>query len=472
MSNIIVLRTVYALQSNTGQFLSSGQTLVTNGLGGTSWLDMASSLIITGGAIMNNLPCSISTVYVNTCNIQILSNALYPGLSSLSVAIAQTAGTISQSNLVSSMQGIGNLGFASTATVSTILGVTAQTGATTTSTMSSIAGQISSYGIPTQSTLNLNLASTVAGLGELGYISTAQLVSTSLGFSQFISSLGTSSVTQTTAGFTSTVAGLGTSQYLSSSQLISTVKGLGQTYISTGLFTSTVAGLGSIGYVSSSQLVSTFIALSSQKANIRFDTTTNVTTIDSVNYFATGANIIYVSTFFQSSFFYSGNNQQLTAATCNIHDLCFSTANINFSHFSSFIDGNSRLTLDIYPTIALSKLATGANALPTLFISSFLQAGNTRFFSTTTNSPVFIGNTRTLLENGSYVDSSNIFNQCIKMTIPMNTVINCYSSTFSLIHYMPSSLNNGAFQNALHNAQVTPTFASTNSLFLSVQNIV
>jgi hypothetical protein len=370
------------------------------------------------------------------------------------------------------MQGIGNLGFTSTATVSTIIGAIAQTGVTTASTMSSIAGQISSYGIPTQITLDSNLTSTLCGLGQIGYISTAQLVSTSLGFSQFISSLWTSSVTQTTGGVTSTVEGLGTSQYLSSTQLISTVKGLGQTYISTGLFTSTVAGLGSIGYVSSTQLMSTFLALSSQKANIRFDTTTSVTTIDSINYFATGTNIIYVSTFFQSSFFYSGNNQQLTAATCNIHDLCFSTANLNFSHFSSFIDANSRLTLDIYPTIALSKLATGATALPTLFISSFLQAGNTRFFSTTTNSAVFIGNTRTLLENGSYVDSSNIFNQCIKMTIPMNIVNNCYSSTFSLIHYMPSSLNNGGFQNALHDAQITPTFASTNSLFLSVQNIV
>ena len=472
MSNIIVLRTVYALQSNTGQFLSSGQTLVTNGLGGTSWLDMASSLIITGGAIMNNLPSSISTVYVNTSNIQILSNDLYPGLSSLSVAIAQTAGTISQVNLVSSMQGIGTLGFTSTATVSTMIGAIAASGVTTASTVSSIASQIGSYGIPTQITLDLNITSTLCGLGQIGYISTAQLVSTSLGISQMISSLGTSSVTQTTAGLTSTVEGLGTSKYLSSTQLISTVKGLGQTYISTALFTSTVEGLGSIGYVSSSQLISTFLALSLQKANIRFDTTTNVTTIDSINYFATGGNIIYVSTFFQSSFFYSGNNQQLTAATCNIHDLCFSTANLNFSHFSSFIDANSRLTLDIYPTLALSKLATGATALPILFISSFLQAGNTRFFNTTTNSPVFIANTRTLLENGSYVDSSNIFNQCIKMTIPMNTVNNCYSSTFSLIHYMPSSLNNGGFQNALHNAEITPIFASTNSLFLSVQNIV
>ena len=550
---------MYALQSNTGQFLSTGQTLVTNGTGGTSWLDMVSSLIITGGTVMNNLPCSISTIYVNTCNIQILSNDLYTGLSSLSVAISQTAGTISQSNLVSSMQGIGTLGFTSTATVSTMIGVALNSNLTSTvaglgtskyvsstqliSTSLGISQLISSSVIQTTT----GLTSTVAGLGQLGYISTAQLVSTSLGFSQLISSLWTSSVAETTTGLTSTVeglgtskyvsstqlistslgfsqsisslwtssatgltstvVGLGTSQYVSSTQLISTVKGLGEIYISSALFTSTVGGLGSIGYVSSAQLVSTveglgsigylsstqlmstvgglgsigyvsstqlmstFDSLSWQKANIRFDTTTSVTTIDSINYFATAPNLIYVSTFFQSSFFYSGNNQQLTAATCNIHDLCFSTANLNFSHFSSFIDANSRLTLDIYPTIVLSKLATGATALPILFISSFLQAGNTRFFNTTTISPVFIANTRTLLESGLYVDSSNIFNQCIKMTIPMNTVNNCYSSTFSLIHYMPSSLNNGGFQNALHNAQITPIFASTNSLFLSVQNI-
>jgi hypothetical protein len=471
MSNVIVLRTVYALQSNTGQFLSAGQTLITNGLGGTSWLSMTSSLIITGGSVMNDLPSSISTVYVNSSNIQVLSTVLYPGLSSLSVAIAQTAGTVSQSNLVSSMAGIGGLGFASTATVSSIVGATAAVGVTTASTVSSIAGQISSYGIPTQTTLNSNLTSTVANLGQLQYISTAQLISTSLGLTQLVSTMQISSGSQTTVGLASTVAGLGSSQYLSSTQLISTVRGLGQTYISTGLFTSTVAGLGSIGYVSSTQLMSTFIALSSAKANIRFDTTTNVTTIDSVNYFTTTGNIIYVSTFFQSSLYYSGNNQQLTAATCNVHDLYFSTASINFSPFSSFINSGSRLTLDIYPTIALSKLATGATALPTLFISTFLQAGNTRFYNTVTNSPVFIGNTRTLLESGSYVDSSNIFNQPIKMQIPMNTVNNAYLSSFALVHYMVSSLNNGGFQNALHSAQLTPTFPSTNSLFLSVQNL-
>ena len=472
MSNVIVLRTVYALQSNTGQFLSAGQTLITNGLGGTSWLDMTSSLIITGGTIMNNLPCSISTIYVNTSNIQGLSSVLYSGLSSLSVAITQTAGSISQSNLVSSMAGIGALGYTSTATVSTIIGSTSATGITTPSTISSIAGQISSYGIPTQDTLDANLVSTVASLGQLQYISSPQLVSTTLGISQLISSSQMSSGSQTITGFASTVAGLGTSQYLSSSQLISTVKGLGQTYISTGLFTSTVSGLGSMGYVSSSQLYSTFVAVSSQKANIRFDTTTSVTTIDSINYFMSPGSIIYVSTFFQSSFTYSGNNQQLNATTANIHDIYFSTASMNFSPFSSFINATSRLTLDIYPTIALSKLATGATALPTLFISTFLQAGTTQLYNTTTVSPVFIANTRTLLESGLYVDSSNIFNQPIKMTIPMNTINTSYLSTFSLIHYMPSSLNNGMFQNALHNTEVTPKFASTNSLYLSIQNIV
>jgi hypothetical protein len=478
MSNVIVLRTVYALNSNTGQFLSAGQTLVTNGLGGTYWLDANSTLILTGGTIMNNLPSSVNNIYINQSNINIISSVLYPGLSSLSVAITQTAGTISQNNLVSSMAGIGNSGYTSTATVSTIVGATAATGVTTPSTMSSIAGQISSYGIPTQSTLNLNLTSTSQGLGAF-YVSTSQLVSTTLGLSQYISSIQASTTNlsfsvsaSTGTALASTVRGLGTSSYLSTPSLVSTVNGLGQRYISTGVFTSTVAGLAQSGYVSSTQLMSTFIALSSIKPNIRFDTTTSVTTIDSINYFQTTGSIIYVSTFFQSTFYYSGNNQLMGGANAGTHDMFFSTASMNFSPFSSFINGQSRLTLDIYPTIAFSKLATGATAVPMLYISTFLQAGNTRIYNTTVTNWFFVGNTRTLLENGSYVDSSNIFSQAIKMTIPQNVINNAYLSTFSLIHYMPSSLNNGALQNALHNSTLTPFFASTNSLFLSVQNLV
>lgn len=150
----------------------------------------------------------------------------------------------------------------------------------------------------------------------------------------------------------------------------------------------------------------------------------------------------------------------------------FSTASINFSPFSSFIDERSRLTLDIYPTIAFSKLATGATAPAMLYMSTFLQAGNTRLFSTTVTSWFFAGNTQILLGNGSYADSSNIFNQPIKMTLPQNTISNSYLSTFNLIHFLPSSLNNGALQNALHSSTIIPYFASTNSLFLSVQNLV
>lgn len=507
MSNVVVLRTVYALNSNTGQFLSSGQVLLTNGLGGTFWTPATSSLILSGGEIMNNLPSSISTVYVNSSNIQVLSTVLYSGLSTLSVAISQTAGTISQSNLASSIQGLGSSGYTSTATVSTMIGAVAAVGITTASTISTIAGQISSYGIPTQSTMMNDITSTTQGLGKIGYISSTQLTSSVKGLLDNISSLQVSTTLSTTEGFASTVSGLASSRYVSSSQLTSTIVGLGsrryvsssqlastivgigssgyvssshlasttvglgQTYLSSALFTSTANGLGSLGYISSQQLLSTFDSLSLQKANIRFDTTTSVTTVGSINYFNTIGTIIFISSFFQSSIVYSGNNQALVGTNAGTHDMYFSTAAINFSQFSSFIDSNSRLTLDIYPTIAFSKLGTGATTPVMLYMSSFLQVGNNAIYPTTTTSWFFAGNTTMLTGTGCNVDSSNIYNQPIKMTIPQNTVNKAYLSTFALVHYLPSSLNNGALQNALHSSTITPFFASTNSLYLSVQNL-
>jgi len=61
MSDSIVLRKIYALDSNTGLFISSGQALLTNGLGGAVWVDSLSTLAIVGGPIMNGLPSSISS---------------------------------------------------------------------------------------------------------------------------------------------------------------------------------------------------------------------------------------------------------------------------------------------------------------------------------------------------------------------------------------------------------------------------
>ena len=63
---------------------------------------------------------------------------------------------------------------------------------------------------------------------------------------------------------TSTTRGLGNLGYISTSQLVSTVQGLGSSgYVSTANITSTTNGLGSLGYVSSTQLFSTVRGLGS-----------------------------------------------------------------------------------------------------------------------------------------------------------------------------------------------------------------
>ncbi len=113
------------------------------------------------------------------------------------------------------------------------------------------------------SSAQIFLPSTVAGLGNAGYVSTSYLASTieGLGTFGYLSSSVFGNVV------TSTIIGLATYGYVSSTQLFSSLEGLGSLgylsstqYISgltTGL-TSTVEGLGSAGYISSLSFYSTF----------------------------------------------------------------------------------------------------------------------------------------------------------------------------------------------------------------------
>ena len=105
-----------------------------------------------------------------------------------------------------------------------------------------------------------NINSTIDGLGTVGYISSSQLTSTVTGLGQiYVSSIQGS----IQSDITSSITGLGTVGYISSSQLTSTVRGLGLIYLSSiqgsiqSDITSSITGLGTIGYVSSSQLTST-----------------------------------------------------------------------------------------------------------------------------------------------------------------------------------------------------------------------
>lgn len=482
-NNSIVLRTVYALDPLTNSYISSGKILVTDGLGGTSWNDAIAIFATAGGPIMNDLPSTIqyfsTSIYANTqafSGLSSMSTDMYYAISSLSTAIGlNLPGGVTQSQLFSTMAGLGSSGYASTATVNAIISSTTALAIVGSNTVSSIAGQLADFNIydisTTTSLIQAQTTSSIVGLGSAGYLSTSALTSSMQG----IGSLGyISSYTS----LISTVAGLGTGGYVSTASLVSTVANLKQFYNSNAGVTnlsliSTLDGIGTLGYISTSGLISTTESLYNSRTNVRFDTTGSVTTIGGTNTFYNTANVVYISTFLMSSMTFAGNQGQKFNATVVpglIHDLQFSTASINLAGFSNYIASNSRVTLDIYPNIAFSKLATGASNMTVLPISTFLQFGQTYLLSTTVTSYLNVTNTRTLLETGLYVDCSNFFTTPIKISLPTGSISN-FTNMYNVVHYMPSSLNNGAFQNALHSNDVTPFFGSTGSLFVSVQNL-
>ena len=509
-SNALILRTVYALNSNTGKFLSSGQILLTDGLGGTFWTSALSSLSIDGGSIMNNLPSTISTftaeIYQNTSyfvGLSSMSTDMYTAISSLSTSISLTVQSninnlngVSSNAFNSTIAGLGGIGWASTSAVYAAISSANASGQVSDSSVSTIASGLSSFGIYPLSTLNTFNTSSFIGLGSIGYVSSYTLFSSLEGLGTF------GYVTNST--FTSSVIGLGTLGYVSSQSIASTVTSLGSVgYISTqslqssiaglGSFgyisaatlcnyvtqgfstlitTSTITGLGSFGYVSTSALVSTSLGIQQRNPDIRFDTTTSVTTIGSYNTFVNAGTVIYISTFLKSSISYSGtaSGVQIAGRLIPPYDMTFSTASIDFTPFRPYINSNSRITLDIFPTLAFTKLATGATNVAILPISSFIQQGNNRIFTTTVTSFLYAGNTRVSLENGTYVDASNVCTTPTTLQLPPGTVSN-YSQPYNLVHYMPNSINNAGFQNALHSTLVTPYFSPKGSIYVSVQNM-
>ena len=414
-----------------------------------------------------------------------MSTDMYAAISTLSTAIANTGGTLSLSNLTSSLAGLGGLGWASTSTVLSIVSTfnaTAQVGLSTISSFasyntSSLIG-LGSIGYISSSTL----MSSIQGLGLLGYISSSTLTSTvrSLGTLGYISSASLVSSIQglgsggyiSSASFQSSLSGLGSLGYISSASLYSSIS----QYYSTALTVSTVQGLGSIGYISTSQLVSTTQGISVLKTNVSFNNTGQVAIVSLGQGTAVTFNnvnqVIYISSFLTSSIYYSGNSgTQIVPTLVNFSNMLFSTASIEFSPFSSFMNSNSFINLDIYPNLLFSKLATGATSPIVLGISSFLQFGSSNLYNTTTTSFFYAGNTTINYQTGTSGDASNSFNAPIRIAIPPNTVID-YSQPYNLKHFVPGSVSAGPFVNALNTNVVSPYFGSTGSVFVSVQNIM
>lgn len=470
MSDRIVLRRVYALNPDTGGFIPAGNSIITDGRGGTTWNGVLDSLSTFGGPMVSFLPSTLSSFstisYLNTSNIKVLQAQII-GLTGTTITDNLGGTYISTASLQSSI-------------TSTVIGL----------------GSI----YISSGSLRSSLTSTVAGLGSIGYISTLSLQSTveGLGSSRYVSTLSLQSTVEglgssryvSTASLQSTVEGLGNSRYVSTSGLQSTVAGLGSSrYVSTLSLQSTVEGLGSSKYVSTSALQSTVAGLgqtyvSSLELNIRYDNAGNVVIVggSNTNTFGNISNLYFVSTFFQSSMTYSGVQPgvELTGNVINNSNMEFSTATIRLDSFSSFTNSNSRITIEAYPTLLFSKLGTGsAITSPLCFpISTMLKYGtNTLLYNTTTTNYLFAANGKSIVADPAspngirFIDSSNAFQQPIRISVPQNTVLN-YQSNYSLYHYMPGAINYAANQTALHSNTFTPYFGSTGSIFVSIQNSV
>ena len=322
------------------------------------------------------------------------------------------------------------------------------TGALTSTTIGILATATSGIAV---GTLNTALASTVAGLGsggDNGYISSLTLKTT----------------------LTSTVAGLGSggnNGYISSLTLNKAL-------------TSTVAGLGSggiNGYISTLSLQSTTQTLTDMimgGTTVTVDRAGNlIIQGGTINVGNMTGSIIYLSTFIQSSVTYSGTNGTMSGTVLpdpnTGTDMMFSTCIIPFNTMSSFMNANSRINLDVFPTFAFNELNTASSRSLVTPISTFIQYGSLAPSANNSNLLKYV-NTSFLIANSKTSGYSNYFQQQLRIQIPGSAVAGAFSNDYILYHYMPGALTIN-LDPGLKASSITVNYSSTNSVFISVQNL-
>ena len=405
-----------------------------------------------------------------------------------------TAGYVSTAtldlSLTSTIEGLGSAGYVSTGYLFAYVDNTLANAATTYNYVStptvgfllqSTINGLNTLGYISSPTLDLALTSTSIGLGSLRYVSSSALQSTTAYFideTRYVSTGALQSSVQgillaTTTGLT--VGALNTA-------LVSTVTDLGtrrdNSFVSTLSLVSTVRGLasgGDRGYISSLTLQSTAQQLAAMIAagtNVTFDAANNVTVIGgNININSMAGNIIYVSTFLQSSVTYRGTNGHTFPYTFGDTNMLFSTCVVPFNAMSSFTNQKSRVYVDIFPTFVFAQNGVSPNSSKTLIlpISTFIQYGSLTANVQSSNLLPYV-NTSYLVANTVTTGFSNYFQQPIKLQIPGSLISGNWDSNYILYHYMPDSISFGASP-GLRNSTLTIQYSSTNSVFLSVQNL-
>lgn len=445
MSDTVILRKVYALNSNTGLFLSTNQSLFTDGKGGTTWMPIISSLTVAGGSVIGDLPSTISTISTQLWSSFGEISSLYSTTNALSTAIYNvTPGNVDPVDLISTVDGLGDSGYISST-------------------------QLAS----TVTHLSFETVSTVSSLGTLGYVSTSWLDSTitGLGDLSYISSLSLGS------SITSSVNSLGTVGYVSSASLTSTVTGLGNVgYISSTQLASTLNNLGNYiaannGYISTASLQSTTTFLLSRpvsfntvdNATINSASTVNITTATNVYY---GSSFyLGMSSFYNSSISVTGSVQSnINAYVSSSSNIWFSTAIFNLSNTSPLLGSNSRVTIEFQPTFIFSAPFQSGTSYPlNVTLTTQLAFGATSNLMTTSTANL-------LYSHLTYSYLSTVFQPYIKFTLPSNVVQNMLSNSNTfMMHQITGGFAGGGNTSgfALSNFSV---FCPTSSIFLSIQN--
>ena len=471
-TEMLILRTLFALNPDTNLPISTNFIVTTDGIGGLVWMDPFQNLS-TAGTGVGYLPSTLANLTSNLSSLSSLTSTINiqykAGLSSLStvLGLAYISTGVYLENLTSTVEGLGSSGYVST------LSLVSTTAAILYSPEYISSGNLLSTTAGLQP-INL-LPSTVEGLGSSGYISSLTLYSTiqGLGSIGYISSSQLQSTVQhiSTSLFSSlqsTIIGLGSFGYVSSSQLTSTVEGLGSSgYISTAQLLSTVSSIFSPAtYVSTGALVSTAAGLSTNfAAAIYIDNAGNITINGGNIFFSSVSEVIYLSSFVFSSITYQGENGIITANTYNgspPRSMSFSSATVRLDQFSSYITANSRLYLDYYPTFVFSGIYQGASGYLIREMSSFLQYGMTNLTNYQVNNWVY----------GTNISNAfgNLYQQPMKLQIPGSVITNNYANPYVFIHNMVSSLTFDT-TNGFKNCNIDIKVGSTNSLFLTIQNL-
>ena len=464
-TEMLIMRTLFALDPDTNMPISTNYVVTTDGIGGLVWMNPFQNLSTAGPGI-GYLPSTINSLSSTVASLSTQVSSLLIGLSSLSTVLGQSyiSSGIYDDQLTSTTVGLGSLGYLSTPQlVSTVEGLGTVNYVSTSQLTSTVAWFIDpsryvSTGALVSTTAGLlplpQLVSTVAGLGTSGYISTSQLVSTVEGISTTIFSTFYSSIIKqfiNPAQLMSTVSSLGTYGYVSTSQLTSTVSWFqdASRYVSTGALVSTTAGL-------STNLQTSFFIDNAGTLNIYGGTTI----VSSVN------TLVFLSTFVLSSLTYQGSNGVYSPvrypdATLGTN-MFFSTAKISLDRFSSYILNTSRINLEIYPTFVFPRLNTGASAYKLINMSSMLAYGPNYLSNNIASSWVYAGTQAS--------GFGNVYQQPIQLQIPGSAIINKYAYDYYLVHNLPDSVTSNLTP-GFTTGDIEVQFGSTNSVFLSIQNL-